>query len=112
MTAMQNLDRPGTRQGHVYRDLFLVSFLILFFELACIRWFGSMVVYLSFFTNIVLMATFLGMSVGCLSASRGKDWLQRVMPLFLFAVVLAYGILRVHSIYGQVMVNVGGQGSP
>jgi SAM-dependent methyltransferase len=95
-----------------YLDLFLVSFLILFFELACIRWFGSMVVYLTFFTNIVLLATFLGMSVGCLSASKGRDWLPRVMPLFLLAVVLAYGILRVHGIYGQVMVNVGGQGSP
>lgn len=95
-----------------YLDLFLVSFLILFFELACIRWFGSMVVYLTFFTNIVLMATFLGMSVGCLSASRSRNWLPKVMPLFLLAVILAYGILRVHGLYGHVLVNVGGQGSP
>src|SRR5689334_14875099 len=34
-----------------YLDLFLISFLILFFELACIRWFGSTVVFLTFFTN-------------------------------------------------------------
>jgi hypothetical protein len=38
-----------------YIDLFLISFLILFFELACIRWFGSTVVFLTFFTNVVLL---------------------------------------------------------
>jgi SAM-dependent methyltransferase len=95
-----------------YLNLFLVSFLLLFFELACIRWFGSMVVYLTFFTNIVLLATFLGVSIGCLSASRGRDWLPIVMPLFLVAVVLACGVLWIHSTYGRVMIDVGGQGSP
>ena len=43
-----------TRLRRPYLDLFLVSFLILFFELACIRWFGSTVIFLTFFTNIVL----------------------------------------------------------
>ncbi|MGO9468093.1 MAG: hypothetical protein ACLQIB_29485 [Isosphaeraceae bacterium] len=42
-------------------DLFLVSFLLLFLELSSIRWFGSTVVFLTFFTNLVLMASFLGM---------------------------------------------------
>jgi hypothetical protein len=51
-------------------NLFIISFLVLFFELACIRWFGSMVIFLTFFTNIVLMACFLGMSVGCLAPRR------------------------------------------
>jgi SAM-dependent methyltransferase len=95
-----------------YLDLFLISFLILFWELACIRWFGSMVVFLTFFTNIVLLATFLGMSVGCLSASIGRDWLERVMPLFLIAAVLACGILLTYNRFGWVIVDVGGQGSP
>jgi hypothetical protein len=93
-----------------YLDLFLISFLLLFFELACIRWFGSMVVYLTFFTNIVLLATFLGMSIGCLSASRGRDWVRSVMPLFLVAVILACGVLWIYSTYGRVMVDVGGKG--
>ena len=59
---------PAIRRPHV--SLFLISFFILFFELACIRWFGSMVVFLTFFTNIVLLACFLGMSVGLLTAQR------------------------------------------
>ena len=53
-----------------------ISFLILFFELACIRWLGSTVIFLTFFTNIVLMACFLGVSVGCLAASRDRSWIR------------------------------------
>jgi spermidine synthase len=109
MSPSRNSAEPTQRP---YVELFLISFLILFFELACIRWFGSMVVYLTFFTNIVLLATFLGMSIGCLSASRGRDWLPSVMPLFLVAVVLACGVLWIYSTHARVMVDVGGQGSP
>lgn len=47
--------------------LFLVGFLELFFELACIRWFAANVIFLQFFINVVLIATFLGMSCGCLA---------------------------------------------
>ena len=49
-------------------NLFLVGFLVLFLELACIRWFAAYVVFLQFFTNVVLIASFLGMSCGCLAA--------------------------------------------
>jgi hypothetical protein len=72
-TAHHATEAPSLRP---YLDLFLVSFLILFFELACIRWFGSMVVYLTFFTNIVLLATFLGMSVGSFAAVSSRRWID------------------------------------
>ena len=74
------------------RDLFLVSFLILFFELAAIRWFGATVVFLTFFTNIVLLATFLGMSVGLLTARRPRDLSRTVLPLALLAFAAAVAI--------------------
>src|ERR1700676_454034 len=83
-----------------YLDLFLVSFLILFFELASIRWFGSMVVFLTFFTNVVLLATFLGMSVGCLAASKPQNLIERVIPLILLAVLLACGVLYIYTQFG------------
>src|SRR5437868_11338317 len=70
-------------------SLLLISFLILFFELACIRFFGSMVVFLTFFTNIVLMACFLGMSVGCLTATRRRNFIDAVLPLLFLTVTLA-----------------------
>ena len=93
-------------------DLFLVSFLILFLELACIRWFASTVVFLTFFTNIVLLATFLGMSVGCLAAKNRRSLVETVMPALLVSVALAWAVLYVYSSFGEVMIDVGGQGSP
>jgi SAM-dependent methyltransferase len=93
-------------------DLFLVSFLILFLELAAIRWFASIVVFLTFFTNIVLLATFVGMSVGCLAASSRRNLMATVIPLLLISVTLACAVLYVYARFGQVMIDVGGQGSP
>src|SRR5271157_6184357 len=110
--TVQDLDQLGTTRAHVYLDLFLVSFLILFFELACIRWFGSMVVYLTFFTNIVLLATFLGMSVGCLAASSRRDWTRAVIPLLLLGAVAACGVWYVFTNVVPYLIDVGGQGSP
>src|SRR5262245_48605705 len=94
------------------RDLFLISFLILFFELAAIRWFGSTVVFLTFFTNVVLLAAFLGMSVGCLAATRTTNLATRVIPLMFVGVALALGVLLAYERFGQLMIDVGGQGSP
>jgi SAM-dependent methyltransferase len=93
-------------------DLFLVSFLILFTELACIRWFGSMVVFLTFFTNIVLLAAFLGISVGCLAASSRRNLIDTVVPILLLGMTLACVVLYVFTEYSGVMIDVGGQGSP
>src|SRR5271165_3458515 len=76
-----------------YAELFLVSFVILFFELACIRWFGSTVVFLTFFTNLVLMACFLGMAVGCLAASREQGFMDRSMLLAGWSFLLSCAIL-------------------
>ena len=80
--AARGTESPWPRR-RLYVDLFLISFLLLFFELACIRWFGSTVVFLTFFTNLVLMACFLGMSVGCLAASRRATTSTAVLPLTL-----------------------------
>jgi SAM-dependent methyltransferase len=49
--------------------LVLLSCLMLFVELALIRWTGSNVVYLSYFSNFVLLGSFLGIGIGFL---RGK----------------------------------------
>jgi SAM-dependent methyltransferase len=95
-----------------YSDLFLISFVILFFELACIRWFGSTVVFMTFFTNFVLMACFLGMTVGCLAASCKQDLIKAIIPLALLSVALACGVLWGYNRFGRIMIDVGGQGSP
>src|SRR6185295_18610377 len=95
-----------------YLDLLLISFLILFFELACIRFFGSTVVFLTFFTNIVLMACFLGMTVGCLTATRKANFINGVLPLSFVSVLLALGVFVAYQKFGSVMIDVGNQASP
>ena len=52
--------------------IFLLSFTLLFFELLCIRWIPAYVRYLSYFTNFILLASFLGMGVGILAARRAS----------------------------------------
>ena len=50
------------------RRLFFASFAMLFIELALIRWIAAYVVYVAYFTNFVLLASFLGIGVGFLRA--------------------------------------------
>lgn len=109
-TTLATPSSPSLRRSYV--DLFLISFAILFFELACIRWFGSTVVFMTFFTNIVLIACFLGMTVGCLAASRRQNFINVVLPLTLLAVTLAYGVLWAYYRFVGIMIDVGGQSSP
>jgi spermidine synthase len=92
-------------------ELFLISLLILFLELACIRWFPAHVLYLTFFTNVVLLASFLGMSVGCLAAGRRQTYLAWAPLLLVIALAAAHAV-EVSS--GSVMnfVDVGNQASP
>jgi SAM-dependent methyltransferase len=89
--------------------LFVVSLLLLFLELACIRWFASMVVFLTFFTNLVLLACFLGSAVGCLAARQRRNYIQMVLPLTLVAVGLAAALLAVQD---RLFIDVGNQQSP
>ena len=103
---------PRPRRSRTRVALFVISFVILFFELACIRWFGSTVVFLTFFTNIVLLACVLGMSAGCLAASRRFDFVSAMIPLTLLAVILAQGMLWGYR-HHRVAIGVGNnQASP
>ena len=63
--------RPMARRGTLLPpplQLFALSFLMLFVELALIRWSGALVVYLSYFSNFVLLGSFLGIGIGFLRA--------------------------------------------
>jgi spermidine synthase len=91
--------------------LILISFLILFLELACIRWFPAHVLYLTFFTNVVLLASFLGMSVGCLAAGRQRNYLAWTPLLFVIALAAAHAV-EISSGSFMNFVDVGHQASP
>ncbi|MCC7185586.1 MAG: spermidine synthase, partial [Acidobacteria bacterium] len=62
------------------------SFLVLFLEIALIRWLPAHIRLLSFFSNFILLASFLGIGLGCLLAptrSRLFAW----FPLVLAAII-------------------------
>jgi SAM-dependent methyltransferase len=101
---------PGSARAGV--ELFLISFFVLFFELTCIRWFGSTVPFLTFFTNIVLMASFLGVSVGCLARARPWSWMTALVPLAIVATGSASGFLWVYERWARLLIDVGSQESP
>src|SRR5438067_5741636 len=71
--------------------IFLLSFTLLFFELLCIRWIPSYVRYLSYFTNMILLASFLGMGLGILSARRERF---RYPPFPLMVLLLVVVVAR------------------
>jgi spermidine synthase len=48
--------------------VFLASFLVLFLEVALIRWMPAYIRLLAYFSNFILLASFLGIGVGCLLA--------------------------------------------
>lgn len=92
-------------------DLFLISVLILFLELACIRWFPAHVLFLTFFTNTVLLACFLGMSLGCLACGQSRSYLRWTPWLLLLALAAGLSVELVRG-WLEEHVSVGNQASP
>jgi len=106
------MDNPQTRSSsNPGFELFLISLVILFMELACIRWFPAHVLYLTFFTNVVLLASFLGMSVGCLAAGHRRNYLPWT-PLALVVALAAAHAVEISSASFVNFVDVGNQASP
>ncbi len=81
---------PAAREG-ILRDrprLVALTFLMLFSQLALIRWLGAEVFYLSYFSNFVLLGSFLGIGLGFLWAGRGGRAIYPFAPLLLGGLIL------------------------
>jgi spermidine synthase len=94
--------------------LVLLSALMLFVELALIRWLGSEVVYLSYFSNFVLLGSFLGIGIGFLQARRHRSWLG-YFPIVLallaaFVLIFPAGVERAAG--GLILVGASPTGVP
>src|SRR6266487_3666584 len=84
---------PQLLVAHPRLRIFLLSFAMLFFELLCIRWIPSYVRYLSYFNNFILLASFLGIGLGMLSARRKRFWFLP-FPLMVLLLVIVVGLNR------------------
>lgn len=70
--------------------LVALSFVMLFVELALIRWLGENIIFLSYFTNFVLLGSFLGIGLGFVLSERKSYF--RWLPAALLAVI-AFALL-------------------
>jgi len=79
--------------------LFLASFLALFLELLLIRWVPSVVRVVAYYSNLMLLSSFLGLGCGSLIAARGWRVYRAFGPLVLLLAVV------VTSLRGVVVVQ-------
>jgi SAM-dependent methyltransferase len=103
---------PGAFLRRLDVQLFLTSFLGLYAELLCIRWMPAHVRFLSYFTNFILLASFLGLGVGILSArsSRKVPFGPRTFPLLLMFSAILIAATRFELKIGSAGVLYYGAG--
>jgi hypothetical protein len=75
--------------------LFALSFLMLFVELALIRWTAANNIHLAYLTNFVLLASFLGIGLGFLRTNAGPD----LLPWAPVALALLVGFVLLFPVY-------------
>jgi spermidine synthase len=84
--------RANTAPRGTAGRLLRASALVLFLELGLIRWLGSNIVHLSYFSNFVLLGSFLGIGLGFLVSCgprRALPWSPWVLGALVVAVHLA-----------------------
>ncbi len=81
------------RRARLTWELFLVSFLALYAELVVIRWLASEIRVFAYFKNLPLMASFLGLGLGC---ARWRSQ-RRLFPWF----PLLFGLLCLVAAYAE-----------
>jgi SAM-dependent methyltransferase len=91
--TVPGLDDPRVR-------LFLTSATLLFVELLLIRWVPANVRYVGFFSNFVLMASFLGIGLGILLGRSGRR-----LPISLFAILLLAIVWLVYEAQLNVQIR-------
>ena len=92
------------------RRLFLISFSILFLEMAAIRWLNASVSVLMYFNNLILISCFFGLGLGCLLAARHIDLIRYAAPallLMVVSIVLLEGLFGFNISYTEDVILSG-----
>lgn len=95
-----------------YFKLFLISFITLFLEIVCIRWFNSNVIMLSYFSNFVLLACFLGMGIGLLLSTKETNYIVFFPIIFLILCVIFLKVIIRINVSSDISVYFTTDGLP
>lgn len=95
--------------------LFLVSFIALFLELALIRWIPGCIKIVGYYTNLVLISSFLGLGLGCADPRpRGEARgifmaasFRLMLSLVLYTLIHYLGLLPLPSFWGERVWSYG-----
>lgn len=85
--------------------LFLISFIVLFVEVALIRWMPAYIRLLAYFSNFILLASFLGIGIGCLLAPLRTN-LLRWFPLLQAVLVIVVAVGRIDIAVPQTSESI------
>lgn len=97
--------RAGAGVWEIRGKLLLASATMLFVELALIRWTGANIVHLSYFSNFILLGSFLGIGLGFLIPAHRGQWLKRwaPVPLAVLVVLVREFPVQVQQTSGEVI---------
>src|SRR6267143_350020 len=73
---MKSKDPLGGNKFALRFKLFGISFLCLYLELIVIRWLSSEIRIFAYLKNLPLMASFLGLGLGCACAKRQRNFFK------------------------------------
>jgi hypothetical protein len=98
---------PATLRG-TYAKLFLLSIFLLFLEMVLIRWISTEIRVFAYFSNLTLIACFLGIGAGCLFSQRPRPtfvWTMPAVTAFCLVVMLPKDLG--HDLYRPVTAFLG-----
>ncbi len=97
-------------EGKTRWQLFLTSFVILYFELICIRWLPAYVRFLGYFMNFIMLASFLGIGIGIMMSRSDKLRLPNFFVwIFLLVAVTRLSQFELYLPSMQVLYYVAGE---
>jgi hypothetical protein len=91
-------DSPEEKRAATRRAarLFAISFLALFLELMLIRWVPAVAQVVAYYTNLMLISSFLGLGMGAMVARRGWRlfrWFPLLLAVTVFFLLLSRNVL-------------------
>lgn len=70
-------------------DIAAISAAMLFLEMTLVRWVAAEIRIFAYMHNLLLVASFLGIGLGCYRARRRARWTRGLVSLFVLAVIVA-----------------------